>query len=224
MKTKLAAGLITLVIALGAGGYWYFQKTTPVVPTATSQETIPAVATTTKNSASDWKTYVNSQHGYTISYPPNTSIAFVGRGDGELLENLTSSTARWYASSVIILSDTNRTWFIEVMYDVNHSTKPCSAEQELFKKEMEQLGATQTSFDTFNLNGLQIFAVNSPGGFSFCLGSSSPFLGVQYGTDSSDISGQQGNLSEQDYRSRLNSMHDILSTLKLDPNFTPSIP
>lgn len=191
MKTKLATGLITLVIALGVGGYWYFSQTAPLVSTS-------ALATTTKNVASDWKTYVNSQHGYTISYPSNIYQ----------LEDMS-------ASACVVLRDgstvDDSTWYISIM-DTRSVQGPdthcgASAPSNFFS----------TTTDTINLEGKQFtadgYARRATIYFRFTLRG---YLLVEYGM--APVNG----LSDQDYQAALDSIHAILSTLGLDPNFIPS--
>ncbi len=60
------------VLALGGGLIYYGQKVqrrTPTLPYPTSSQ--QATASATLEDISNWKTYINSQYGFTFKYPPN---------------------------------------------------------------------------------------------------------------------------------------------------------
>jgi hypothetical protein len=210
MKMKLVSGAITLVIVLGIGGYWYFEKTTRIRPTALLQEpstallqeTSTALAPTTQSKRPDWKTYVNAYHGYMINYLSTAKISFItARGDIVSSESITSSTTERYVSNVVRLDDASQTWFLQISSDDN--IKFC---RSALQKEL--LSASKRA-DTFNIKGQQISAYTSgPEVFQFCLGSSNPLV-INYGagTDGSDIT-----------QKSLDLMHSILSTLTFIPN------
>ncbi|MDO8561249.1 MAG: hypothetical protein Q7S05_00275 [bacterium] len=165
----------------------------------------------------DWKTYTNSQHGYTIQYPTDVKVDLSGVGwDGTKWINYSpsdsiSSTTDWYASTCITLSKGD--WYIHILADAGFSGVPC--------------GSTGTSAtnrpgnDTVVVNGKQIAVIGriesdrSAATFNFSLNDK---VSIEYGIVAKTT------LSEQDYQVALNALHAVLSTLKPIQDFTPVLP
>lgn len=67
----LIIGIIVLLLVIGAGGYFLYQK--QVNKPVATQVSYPTPSPTSDETA-NWKTYTNTQYGYSIKYPP--TIAF----------------------------------------------------------------------------------------------------------------------------------------------------
>ena len=73
-KGFIAPFILIIVALLLAGGAYVFTQTKPVGQTVTTNptptQTTPETQTTASQTA-DWKTYTNTQYGFTVNYPSN---------------------------------------------------------------------------------------------------------------------------------------------------------
>jgi hypothetical protein len=167
----------------------------------------------------NWKTYTNNQHGYTLDYPDNVKVDLAGIGfDGTKWidyspESAISTTTKWYASTCVGVNSNDSIWYINILADAAFSQVPC--------------GGTGTSSN--NHPGTDIFVSNGEQASSTGRiegdGSGATF----YFNLSKDISVEYGihatsSLSEQNYQRALNSIHSVLSTLKTMEDFVPTTP
>ena len=202
----LLIAIVVAVLAVGGGAYVYVhnkQANQPAVVISNVQATSTTqTADGSTTLTTGWKTYTNSQHGYSISYPTDSKITLVGYDKGYVLEDNISSTTNWYASTCVQI-ERRSYWNILISADSQYSSNPC--------------GPTGTSatnhraIDTFIVNGKEIKAgglvrADSGGFFSFAASNNIGFIYFVNASSSLDL------------------LHPVLSTFKLIPNFTPIAP
>ena len=211
--------LIVLVV-FGGGAYFYVEKPKTLQLQTPSTTTTSATATPTvaQNETANWKTYTNIQHGYSIQYSASANVILNGSGWGAnnkwvtyTLEDSISSTTDWYASTCVEIVDANHKWSVSILAETNFSGSSCSA----------RTGTSVTNIrieDTFTVDGKQFKAAGlgepdwSNGDYNSSLNNRVGVTYVIFGNNNAD------------YQSALNVVHQILSTLKLVPNFVPSNP
>jgi len=85
-KGKILGGVLGILVFAGAvfGAYKLSQR--QVKPGSGITPTPEAVATPAPDPTADWKTYTNTEYGYSIKYPSDYVVAPVGAGVGQLAE------------------------------------------------------------------------------------------------------------------------------------------
>jgi len=86
--------VVVIVILLGAVGYFVFvKKSTPAaqqptpIPTKTAQVSNSSTPIATANPMAGWKTYTNSEFGYSLDYPSNWSLNAESTSNGSISGN-----------------------------------------------------------------------------------------------------------------------------------------
>ena len=66
-------GAVIVLIAAG-GGYWWWQNKAKVAVPVTSQQATPSQSVTADETAG-WKTYTDSQYGFSFKYPASFALS-----------------------------------------------------------------------------------------------------------------------------------------------------
>ena len=82
----LIIGVIVLILVIGAGGYFLYQKQTSK-PTNSSQISPPTTSPTLDETA-NWKTYTNAKYGYSFKYPPKLTSIELSPDKGEMVVSI----------------------------------------------------------------------------------------------------------------------------------------
>lgn len=210
--------IIVVALLIAGGGAYVLTQKKAESPKNTETATLPEATSTIHTSDVSiantvWKTYTNSQHGWTVQYPPNVQVALVGDGNSHLLSEPLSAAVDWYASTCVIFTDPRDSWSVRIASDSSFSAVPCGP---------TGMGASVTrTMDTVTVDGSQITAIGFAS--SDTSGDASNFgFNLSYGKGVSvgyEITGDR-----EQYQQNLDVVHAILKTLRPIKNFVPVSP
>ncbi len=218
-RAGLSLGVLFIIVAFGGAMRWYLSQRLVSTNAPIAQNTGVTSPTTGIKSKPGWKTYVNSQHGYIISYPANAEVALEGDPFSAMDPKEDSTTTRqWYDSSCIEISDkANPSWSITIAADGAPLT-PCdfptgrSPETQRVMDTFEIAGTPVTAGGRSRFNGTDSTDVF----FGFSL---TPHILVLYFIDIDHDTNQDSR--ERKYQESLRTVHEILDTLRQIPGFVP---
>jgi hypothetical protein len=116
----VSLGLVLLIViglaVLGGATWWANRHTTNTLDQAVGQTASTATEngntqpSQAANAYANWRTYTNTYHGYSISYPPGAVL---------------SGMMDWYSSTCVDIKDSSGKWYEEISTEVQYAQVPC---------------------------------------------------------------------------------------------------